>query len=115
MTHVIAVANEKGGVAKTTTAISLGGALVESGYEVLLVDLDAQANLSLGLNINPATVRRSVADMLLNSASLISISRESNVPGMDVVPSNSDMGMAERFLPVRQNYEYILKNILLSS
>ena len=115
MTHVIAVANEKGGVAKTTTAISLGGALVESGYEVLLVDLDAQANLSLGLNINPANVRRSVADMLLNSASLISISRESNVPGMDVVPSNSDMGMAERFLPVRQNYEYILKNILLST
>jgi chromosome partitioning protein len=115
MTHVIAVANEKGGVAKTTTAISLGGALVELGYEVLLVDLDAQANLSLGLNINPANVRRSVADMLLNSASLISISRESNVPGMDVVPSNADMGMAERFLPVRQNYEYILKNILLST
>ena len=115
MTHVIAVANEKGGVAKTTTAISLGGALVESGYEVLLVDLDAQANLSLGLNINPANVRRSVADMLLNSASLISISRESNVPGMDVVPSNADMGMAERFLPVRQNYEYILKNIFLST
>jgi chromosome partitioning protein len=115
MTHVIAVANEKGGVAKTTTAISLGGALVELGYEVLLVDLDAQANLSLGLNINPANVRRSVADMLLNSASLISISRESNVPGMDVVPSNSDMGMAERFLPVRQNYEYILKNIFLGT
>ena len=115
MTHVIAVANEKGGVAKTTTAISLGGALVELGYEVLLVDLDAQANLSLGLNINPANVRRSVADMLLNSASLISISRESNVPGMDVVPSNADMGMAERFLPVRQNYEYILKNIFLST
>ena len=115
MTYVIAVANEKGGVAKTTTAISLGGALVESGYEVLLVDLDAQANLSLGLNINPANVRRSVADMLLNSASLISISRESNVPGMDVVPSNADMGMAERFLPVRQNYEYILKNIFLST
>jgi chromosome partitioning protein len=115
MTHIIAVANEKGGVAKTTTAISLGGALVESGYEVLLVDLDAQANLSLGLGTNPANVRRSVADMLLNSASLISISRESNVPGMDIVPSNSDMGMAERFLPVRQNYEYILKNIFLST
>jgi chromosome partitioning protein len=115
MTHIIAVANEKGGVAKTTTVISLGGALVECGYEVLLVDLDAQANLSLGLGINPANVRRSVSDMLLNSASLISISRESNVPGMDVVPSNADMGMAERFLPVRQNYEYILKNIFLST
>lgn len=115
MTHIIAVANEKGGVAKTTTAISLGGALVESGYEVLLVDMDAQANLTLGLGMNPGSVRRSVADMLLNSTSLISISRESNVPGLDVVPSNVDMGMAERFLPVRQNYEYILKNIFLST
>jgi chromosome partitioning protein len=115
MTYIFAVANEKGGVAKTTTAISLGGALVESGYEVLLVDLDAQANLSLGLGINPVNVRRSVADMLLNSASLISISRESNVPGLDVVPSNSEMGMAERFLPVRQNYEYILKNIFTNT
>ena len=115
MTHIIAVANEKGGVAKTTTAISLGGALVECGYEVLLVDLDAQANMSLGLGVNPGNVRRSVADMLLNSASLISISRESNVPGMDLVPSNADMGVAERFLPVRQNYEYILKNIFLST
>jgi chromosome partitioning protein len=115
MTHVIAVANEKGGVAKTTTAISLGGALVEMGYEVLLVDLDAQANLSLGLGINPANVRHSVADMLINSVSLISISRETNVPGMDIVPSNADMGMAERFLPIRQNYEYLLKNIFLST
>jgi chromosome partitioning protein len=53
--------------------------------------------------------------MLLNSASLISISRESNVPGLDVVPSNAEMGMAERFLPVRQNYEYILKNILTNT
>lgn len=115
MTHIIAVANEKGGVAKTTTSISLGGAFVEAGYEVLLVDLDPQANLSLGLSINPGNVRRSVADMLLNSASLISISRESNLPGMDVVPSNADMGMAERFLPVRQNYECILKNVFLST
>jgi chromosome partitioning protein len=115
MTHIIAVANEKGGVAKTTTTISLGGSLVEMGYEVLLVDLDAQANLSLGLGINPANVRHSVADMLINSATLISLSRETNVPGLDIVPSNADMGMAERFLPVRQNYEYLLKNAFLST
>lgn len=115
MTHILSIANEKGGVAKTTTTISLGGALVEMGYEVLLVDLDAQANMSLGLGINPANVRHSVADMLMNSASLISISRETNVPGLDIIPSNADMGMAERFLPVRQNYEYLLKNIFLST
>jgi chromosome partitioning protein len=113
--QIIAVANEKGGVAKTTTVISLGGALVQTGHEVLLIDLDPQANLSLGLGVNPNRVRRSIADVLLNSASLLSVSRETAVPGMDLVPANSDMGLAERFLPVRQNYEMILQNILRSS
>lgn len=110
--QIIAVANEKGGVAKTTTVISLGGALAQAGHEVLLIDLDAQANLSLGLGIDPTRVRRSIADVLLNSGSLLSVSRETAIPGLDVVPANSDMGLAERFLPVRQNYELILKNVL---
>lgn len=113
--QVIAVANEKGGVAKTTTVISLGGALVQAGFGVLLVDLDAQANLTLGLGLTPAKLRRSVADVLLNSASLLSVSRETNIAGLDLVPSNSDMALAERFLPVRQNYELILANALRNS
>jgi chromosome partitioning protein len=112
MRHLIAVTNEKGGVAKTTTILSLGGALVESGHEVLLIDLDAQANLTLGLGVNPAEVRRSTADVLLNSASIISISRETLIPGLDLVPSNADMGLAERFLSIRQNFELVLKNTL---
>lgn len=111
---VIAVANEKGGVAKTTTVISLGGAMVELGKEVLLIDLDTQANLSLGLGVTPANVRRSIGDVLLNSVSLISVSRETSIPGLDLIPSNAEMGLAERFLPVRKNYEYILKSALES-
>ena len=79
--EIIAVANEKGGVAKTTTAISLGGALVEAGFEVLLVDLDTQANLTLGLGLVPNRIRRSIADVLMNSASLLSVSRETSIPG----------------------------------
>ncbi len=110
--HVIAIANEKGGVAKTTTVISLGGALAQTGREVLLIDLDTQANLSLGLGVDPTRVRRSIADVLLNSASLLSVSRETSIPGLDLVPANAEMGLAERFLPVRQNYDQILKNIL---
>jgi chromosome partitioning protein len=110
--QIIAVANEKGGVAKSTTVISLGGALAQSGLEVLLIDLDTQANLSLGLGVDPSRVRRSIADVLLNSGSLLSVSRETSVPGLDLVPANADMGLAERFLPVRQNYELILKNVL---
>jgi chromosome partitioning protein len=112
MTQVIAVTNEKGGVAKTTTVLSLGGALVEAGHDVLLIDLDAQANLTLGLGLAPAKVRRSSADVLLNSVSLLSVSRETSIPGLDLVPSNAEMGLAERFLSVRQNYELVLRNML---
>jgi chromosome partitioning protein len=113
--QIIAIANEKGGVAKTTTVISLGGALVQAGYSVLLIDLDTQANLSLGLGIVPAKVRRSVADVLLNSESLLSVSKETSIEGLDIIPSNADMGLAERFLPVRQNYEQVLKTAIHSS
>lgn len=108
--YCISVINEKGGVAKTTTVISLGGALAEMGMEVLVIDLDSQANLTLGLGVNPMKIRRSIADVLMNAASMVSVSRETSVPGLDLIPSNGDMGVAERFLPVRQGYEYLLKN-----
>jgi len=112
MTRIIAIANEKGGVAKTTTAVSLGGALVDMDQDVLLVDLDPQANLSLALGFPPHQVRRSVADVMINSESPVSISRETSIPGLDILPANPDMGMAERFLPMRQDYQFILKNKL---
>jgi chromosome partitioning protein len=112
MSMIIAVANEKGGVAKTTTTLSLGAALVEAGQEVLVVDLDAQANLTLALGVDPTKVRRSIANILLESAAPTGISRETNFPGLDLIPSNSEMGLAERFLPIRQNYEYTLRRAL---
>ncbi|MBE0411380.1 MAG: ParA family protein [Anaerolineales bacterium] len=110
MTYYIAVANQKGGVAKTTTVLSLGGALVQKNKEVLVVDLDAQADLTLALGVNPSKVRHSIADVLFNWANVISVSRETSIPGLDVVPSNNEMELAERFLPIRKNYETILKN-----
>ena len=97
MTYIIAVANEKGGVAKTTTAISLGGALVKLGQDVLLVDVDPQANLTLALGFPPHKIRRSIADVMLNSAAPLSVSKETSTPGLDMLPSSSEMGMAERF------------------
>ncbi len=112
MPHVIAIANEKGGVAKTTTALSVGGALVEIGYEVLLVDLDAQANLTLGVGLRPDTLRRTVADVLLNTSSALSASRETDLPGLDIIPANQEMNTAERFLPIRQNHQFILRRAL---
>lgn len=113
--HVIAVANQKGGVAKTTTVVSLAGALVRRGQEVLVVDLDAQANLTLALGKEPNPSRGSITDVVFDSTSLLSVSRETDIPGLDIVPSNQGMDLAERFLPVRRNYETILLRALQSS
>lgn len=112
MTFILAVANQKGGVAKTTTAASLGGALVKLGLDILLVDLDPQANLTLALGVDPARLRGSIADVLLSSASLSSISRSTALPGLDLAPSCSEMVTAERFLPIRPNSERILSEAL---
>jgi len=109
---VIAVANQKGGVAKTTSVVSLGGALAQVGKEVLLVDLDAQANLTLALGKDPTRVRGSITDVLFHSATLLSVSRETSIPGLDLVPANAGMELAERFLPVRKDYESILSRTI---
>lgn len=109
---IIAIANQKGGVAKTTTVVSLGGALVNLEQEVLLVDLDAQANLTLGLGKDPSRVRGAVTEVMFNSASLMSVTRETGVPGLDLAPSNSGMDLAERFLPMRKDYETILRRVI---
>jgi chromosome partitioning protein len=112
VTLVIAVANRKGGVAKTTTALSLGAALVEGRQQVLLVDLDPQANLTLALGVNPAGLDRTLADVLLGTAPLNDLTRETSLPGLDLAPANQDLLMAERFLAVRDNYEFILEQAL---
>ena len=109
---VIAIANQKGGVAKTTTVVSLGGALATHGKEVLLIDLDAQANLTLALGKDPSRLRGAITDVLFHSSTLLSVSRETSIPGLDLVPSNSGMELAERFLPVRKDYESILTRTL---
>lgn len=112
MTYIVALANQKGGVAKTTTAASLGGALNKFGKEVLLVDMDAQADLTLAFGYDPKSVRHSIADVLFNSANLVSITRETAVPGLDILPANADLQLADRFLSLRQHYEYILRETL---
>ncbi len=108
--YTIAVCHQKGGVAKTTTVSALGGALAEDRHQVLLVDLDPSANLTAGLGLNPFKQRKSAGDVLLGNETLTMVSREIEISGLDIVPSNSDMKMTANILAVRSNYETILRD-----
>lgn len=115
MSYTVAIANEKGGVAKTTTALSLGAALAERENKVLLVDLDPQANLTLSLGFKPSSISGGVAKLLFGDGTLESERMETRVPGMTLVPANSELLMAEQFLSVRQDYEELLGERLNST
>lgn len=115
MSYIITVANEKGGVAKTTTALSLGAALAESGMEVLLIDLDPQANLTLALGHNPEELQWTIIDVLMGGQEISSIVLNSDLAGMDLAPANAEMQMAEQFLGIREDYEDVLRTSLVKA
>ena len=110
----IAVSSQKGGVAKTTTSLSLGAALAEQGRSVLLIDLDPQANLTQSLGVDPDRLRRMIGDVLLDQASLLSVSRESSVFNLDLAPANHGLLVLDKVLYGREGYEYRLKTHLQS-
>jgi chromosome partitioning protein len=94
--RVIAMCNQKGGVGKTTTAINLGAALAEQGRRVLLVDFDPQGALSVGLGVNPHELDRTVYNLLMErSVRADDVLLKTNVPGLDLLPSNIDLSAAE--------------------
>ena len=84
MSHVIAISNEKGGVAKTTTTLSLGAALAEMGYKVLVVDLDPQANLTLALGMEPGSAVVTSSHILIESAPLMSARHSTEIENLDL-------------------------------
>ena len=110
MATTIAISNQKGGVAKTTTCLSLGACLAEMGQSVLLIDLDPQANLTLSLGLRPEELRHTVGDALLGNISLVSASRESPVFDLDIVPANQELVVLDKILYGRQGYELHLNN-----
>ncbi|HNQ07428.1 MAG TPA: ParA family protein [Tetrasphaera sp.] len=108
---IIALANQKGGVAKTTSVASLGAAFAELGKRVLLVDLDPQACLTFSLGIDPESVEASIHDVLIGARALNEVV-VSAVDGVDLVPSSIELAGTEAVLLGRPGREYVLQEAL---
>jgi chromosome partitioning protein len=110
--YIIAIANEKGGVAKTTTSVSLGATLAEMNKKVLIIDLDAQANLSIAVGIENEKASLTISKGLLEAVPLASMVIPTSYNNLFLVPSNHEMGLAERFLSLQPNYEFTLRTLV---
>jgi chromosome partitioning protein len=112
--RVVAVANQKGGVAKTTTVASLGAAFAATGLTVLLVDLDPQSSLTFSLGLDPDVVEPSITDVLLKGVALADVVHATD-DGVHLVPSTIELAGAEPQLLGRPGREFVLREALADS